>query len=100
MSTSATIRPDSRIRRRQEAKAQNLDAALLMRNSATGEFYGLESIALRIWELLEQPRTVQTLCAELRNEYDVDPATCQGDVLEFLADLGREGLIEIEDCTA
>jgi len=88
------ITPDSTICRRAEVTGQGLDDALVMRNSATGEFYGLESIALRIWQLIEQPRTVAAVCDELRDEYDVDAATCQRDVLDFVAELRSEGLIE------
>jgi len=58
------ITPDSTICRRAEVTGQGL--ALVMRNSATDEFYGLESIALRIWQLFEQPRTVAAICVELR----------------------------------
>ena len=87
------VQPEDLLRRR--VAGRSVDDAVLLNNAATGEYYGLESTALRIWQLIEQPRTVAAVCGELAKEYAVDPATCESDLLEFVAALLREGLIEI-----
>ena len=43
---------------------------------------------------IEETVSVSALCAELVLEFDVDPATCESDVLEFLNDLQAKGLVQ------
>jgi hypothetical protein len=50
---------------------------------------------VRIWDALEQPRSLAELCDVVVSEFDVAPAECQTDVMQLLASLEQEGLIEI-----
>ena len=52
-------------------------------------------IGSRIWQLVEQPRTVDSLCAQLVREFDVDAETCRTEVFALLADLRTEKLIRL-----
>lgn len=58
-----------------------------------GKYYGLNPCATRIWELLEEPRTLDEICAILQAEYDVDGAQCRADTHELIAELLAERLI-------
>jgi Coenzyme PQQ synthesis protein D (PqqD) len=49
---------------------------------------------VRIWELLETPQTVETICRVLRNEFDLPPASCTEGVKVVLTKLYREDLIQ------
>ena len=44
---------------------------------------------------LEKPTSVSCLVDALRREYDVDPETCEKDVLAFLENLHADGIIEV-----
>jgi Coenzyme PQQ synthesis protein D (PqqD) len=57
------------------------------------------SAARRIWELLETPQTVETLCRVLRRELNVDPDVCTRDVRIVLDGLLREDLIQLSPDT-
>jgi len=70
---------------------------LVMMSAAKGNYIGLSAVGARIWELIETPCTVESLCAALVNEYDVDPATCRAEVDSFLATLGQHQAIRIDD---
>jgi len=70
-----------------------LDDALLMMNVSTGTYYGLNGVAARIWELLEQPTTEAALIEQLLAEYDVDASACAEQVTAFLARLRERGLL-------
>ena len=63
----------------------------------TSIYYGLDRVGSRVWSLLQVPRTVGQLRDSLLEEYEVEPARCQADLLDLLANLHREGLIEIRD---
>lgn len=73
------------------------EAAILQMRS--GVYFGLDPVGARIWNLLEQPRSVEELLAKLITEYDVEPKRCEGDLLALLEKLRAEGLIEAHDAT-
>jgi hypothetical protein len=47
-----------------------------------------------VWELLGEDRAVEYLVAEVAKQFDVDSARARADVVAFLEDLGRLGLLE------
>ena len=66
------------------------DAVML--NVAAGNYYGLNSVAARIWELLERPMSVSGLCAQLCDEFEVDKQTCEAAVLTFANEIINNGI--------
>jgi hypothetical protein len=64
--------------------AQVMDMNALITLNATGR---------RIWELLAEDRAVEYLAAEVAKQFDVDLERARADVLAFLDDLGRLGLL-------
>lgn len=62
-----------------------------------GTCYGFNGTAYRIWQLIEQPRTLADLCATLAGEFAVDPAACEGDVRALLDDLARDRLVTLTE---
>ena len=94
MTGAKPIDLDSMIRRRKGFSAQEIDDCLVLTDGESN-FYGLETIARRIWQLLDRPRAVEDLCAVLMGQYDIDRGRCERDVLEFVIELNIEGLIEV-----
>ncbi|HCK82155.1 MAG TPA: PqqD family protein [Candidatus Competibacteraceae bacterium] len=62
---------------------------------ADGIYYELKDVAARVWSLVQQPRPFQTVLDKILEEYDVDPARCENDLLALAEDLNRRGLLEI-----
>lgn len=60
-----------------------------------GEYFGLNEVGARIWELVQQPVLVSEICAALCAEYEVQPAECERDVLELLGELKERGLLDV-----
>ncbi len=75
----------------------DLDGETAILNMKTGVYYGLDTIGARIWNLIQQPRSVQEVGAALSNEYDVEPERCEKDVHALLEKFLDEGLIEVRD---
>jgi hypothetical protein len=69
------------------------EAAILHMRS--GVYYGLDPVGARIWKLLDQPTSVKDLRTAIVDEYDVEPAKCESDLLVLLEKLRSEGLIEV-----
>lgn len=69
---------------------------LVMMSAEKGNYIGLSEIGARIWELIETPRDVDTLCAVLQEEFEVSSEVCRADVETFLNELVKHGAIALD----
>ena len=69
------------------------EAAIL--NLKDSVYYGLNTVGVRIWELIQEPKTTNEVLAILLEEYDVESDRCQRDLLALLQELAAHGLIEV-----
>jgi hypothetical protein len=69
------------------------DAFLL--NTRTNKYFALQEVGTRLWELLKDGRTLHEAYRLLLVEYEVDPARLEQDLLELLAQLLENGLVEV-----
>lgn len=86
---------DMLVRRTGELIETEVDGELVALHVDNGTCYGFNGTATRIWGMIEQPRRVSELKAELLREFDVDPATCETQLKELLDELAADGLVEI-----
>ncbi|MCB0047278.1 MAG: PqqD family protein [Caldilineaceae bacterium] len=82
--------------RAEDVLTAKIDNELVMVRLESNGYFGLDAIGRRIWELLEEPCSVGRLCAVLVDEYDVEPATCEADVVHFLSKLEEFGVVNIQ----
>jgi len=74
--------------------AETGDGAVMM-SPSSAIYIGLSETGGRIWELLETPRTLAELCAELMREYAVSAAEVEPDLREFIARLAERGAVTL-----
>lgn len=67
-------------------------AIFSMKNDAC---YHLDTVGSRVWNLLQQPRSVAEICDAIVNEFEVDRIRCENDLLDLLMKMRAEGLIEL-----
>jgi PqqD family protein of HPr-rel-A system len=72
-----------------------VEGQTVMFDPAKGKYFALAGVGGRIWELLEQPRSVADVCDSVSAEFKIDPSDCHADVLAFLDDLREAGLVEV-----
>lgn len=94
------IRPETVVVQSRDPVAVEVDRTVVMLGLEQGKYYGLDGVGGRIWALVETPRSVRDVCAELALEYEVEPDTCLSEVVEFLTELARERLVRIADETS
>ncbi len=88
---------DTIVVRRNELPAARLaETVLAVMNAERNHYFGMEDAAARIWELLETPVSIGSLCMRLVEEYDIDQMRCRNEVMHFLADAAGENLIRVE----
>jgi hypothetical protein len=69
---------------------------LVMMSAKQGNYIGLSPIGARIWEIIETPCSMDALCAQLVDEYDVTIEECRSDVRAFLDDLMSHGAVALD----
>lgn len=85
------------IQRNPEIVSSEIDDEVVMMSINEGKYYGVDAIGSRIWQLLETPLSVTDLFRQLQTMFDVTETQLESDVLEFLADLENQKLIEISN---
>jgi len=68
---------------------------LLILQTASGRYYGLNELGSRAWSLLEKPRRLGEIRDALLGEYDVDRETCTRDLVGLFEKLAEKQLIEV-----
>ena len=75
---------------------RELDGESVILDLASENYYGLDEIGTRIWQVLSSSRTVQEAYDTLLLEYDVEPQQLQQDMQELVTQLVAKGLLRIE----
>jgi hypothetical protein len=60
-----------------------------------GVYYGLNLVGSMIWDLVQEPRSVEELRDAVLARFEVEPEQCEKDVLAVLAKLSGWGLLEV-----
>lgn len=63
---------------------------------ARGEYFGLDEVGSRIWELIRERRDLGGIIDSLQAEYEVDPEILAADVRGLLMELCIRRLIAVE----
>ena len=94
------ITPTSWISRNEAIVFTDLDDTIVMMDVDEGQYYELDPIGARIWNLLENGRSAAELCDALAGEFDVDPDTCRHDTLEFLQSASDLRIVQTQPAPA
>ncbi len=74
-----------------------LDGDTVILHLGSGTYYGLNDVGSTIWNLIQEPRTIEEIHDRLLQEYEADAGECERDLLNLLDDLSKAGLVEIRD---
>lgn len=70
-----------------------LDDELVMMDIEKGKYFALNMVATRIWNVLENPHTISSICEKMLDEYEVEPDECKRDVTALLKEMEKLGLV-------
>ena len=94
---SKEISIESRIFRKPNNLSNRIDNEVVILNVDKGEYNGLDEIGSDIWNQLESPLVISDLISEMMEKYNVDEHQCTLDVIDFITELEKAGLINIEN---
>lgn len=78
-----------------EQVSTRLDDETVLLELKKGTYYGLNAVGTVIWEMIQQPQSVESLYSAVLNQYNVEPETCKRDVLRLIEEMEAAGLLEI-----
>lgn len=88
-----TLTLNDKIQRSETIISSEIDTGMVMMDIQQGQYYNLNAIAGRIWELLETSKSGQDICETLVAEYEISPQICEKEVLSYLEKLHNMQII-------
>lgn len=75
---------------------RELDGETVLLELASGRYYGLNEVATRIWQLLDQGFSPDRIAGAIAAEYEADPAAVRADVLQLMDELRARKLVSTD----
>jgi hypothetical protein len=66
----------------------------------TGEYFGLDEVGARIWQLIAEKGDLQEVAAAMYEEYDADEASIAADLNRIVDELVAKRLIDVDEVSA
>ena len=88
------IRPVVFPKRREGIACQVVNGEAVLLDIERGEYFSLNSVGTRIWELCDGTRSVTEIVSVIGVEFDVTEDVVTADAQEILDELAKEKLVE------
>ena len=83
----------STLARSERILAQQTADTVVLLDPDSGQYFTLDEVGARVWELSDGTRNVGQMVEILRGEYDAPASTIHADVLELVTELADERLV-------
>ncbi len=80
-------------RRADRVVARQVPGTAVLLNPNSREYFALDDVGARAWELFDGTRKVSDISSILGQEYDAPAETIRADLVELLEDLASEKLV-------
>lgn len=94
MTTQTNFSVETIVNRSSDLVFNEVDGDIIMLSIKTSKFYGSETVGCRIWQLINEPVSIGSICDTLMGEFEIDRATCEQEVIAFVQRMSDEELIE------
>ena len=76
--------------------SSNVYGDIVLISIKSGIYYDLDEVGSFIWNALENPLPVTDVVEQVLSNYEIERATCEEDVMEFMRNLNDYNLLEIK----
>ena len=80
---------------RAEVMARQVGDEIVILNLANGNYYGLDPVGARVWQLINEGKKLPEVCEVVLSEYAVLPEELERDLARLIQDLLAQGLVSI-----
>lgn len=85
-----------KIRCNPDVAGADLDGELVLLDTRTGVYYGLNRVGAEVWRLLAQDWPVEAIIGHLLENYEVEAEQARRDLARFIDGLVACGLVRLE----
>ncbi len=79
--------------RRPEVIWRKMGEETVLLNSRTEDYFSLNEVGTRVWELIDGQATPRDIAAKIAEEYEVEPREVEADVEALLQELRQHELV-------
>ena len=72
---------------------RELDGEAVLLDLVHGTYFGLDEVGTRMWQLVTERSRLESVAAAMLEEYDVEAATLERDLLALVGELIDNGLL-------
>jgi hypothetical protein len=90
------IASDTLLQRNPGTLFNEIDGEVVILSIENSEYYGMDKLGSRIWQLLEKPIYFRDLVSKLMDEYEVTEEQCYSDTLGFVKKIMEKKLLVSE----
>jgi hypothetical protein len=83
------------IKRSSDQIACDMGGEVVILDLKSGNYYGLDAVGTRVWELIEAPTALADIRRIIMDEYEVDAETCERDIVAFVNQMQAVGIVEV-----
>ena len=62
---------------------------------ASGTYYGLDPVGARMWQLMSEGNSLNSVCDSMLGEYEVTREALEGDIRRLTEELQAKGLVSL-----
>ena len=88
---------DQKVVSEQTVFAQEVDDEMVLLDMNSENYFGLESVGAVMWQVIEEKKVLKDVLNELLSYYDVEEERLKEDLLRFVENLQKSGLIRVEE---
>ena len=81
------------VERTAELIQSEIDGDLVALDVEQGSCFGFNATATRVWQMLDQPRSIDEIVASLTEEFAIDRAACETAVVDLIDDFEARKLV-------
>jgi hypothetical protein len=95
MTSQAAVSLASSVRKCDAVLSRILGDEVLLLDLDSEQYFGLGGVGSRVWELLEQTPQLDVVHRRLLDEFEVEAAQLETDLLGLISDLRERGLVQV-----
>ena len=76
--------------------AQEVDDEIVILDTVSEEYFGLDEMAAVIWQYLSESGSLQKVHDEMSEIYEVDAKQLEDDICRFVQELVDAGLVQVQ----
>ncbi|HUX87915.1 MAG TPA: PqqD family protein [Chloroflexota bacterium] len=88
------LSPQSIPRRKPGILTSQVDGSLVLLDAKGGNYFALDDVGCRIWELCDGTKTIREVALTLSEEYSAQMNEIEADIVELLGEMADENLVE------